>query len=89
MSDEAPEVAPVTPAPAEAPATPESIGDDAETFIEEVTEKFVNIFDAAKSLVELVEQHRSIGDEDVAAAVADVKQAVAAYPQPATDAPKA
>ena len=114
MSDEAPEVAPVTPAPAEVPAAPDAApaapapeadapavpavevtqvqpsSAQEETFVEEVVSEFVNIFDGAKRLVELVEQHRSIGDADVAAAVADVKQAVAANdPQPATDAPEA
>jgi PBP1b-binding outer membrane lipoprotein LpoB len=86
--------APATPEPAPAPAVevvaqqPSSASEE-DTFVEDVVEKFVDIFDAAKRLVELVEQHRTIGDGEVTAAVADVKSAVAANAPAETDAPEA
>lgn len=89
---EAPTPAPETeaaPAPAvEVTQAQPSSATTEETFVEEVVEKVVDIFEAASRLVDLVEGHRVVGDAEVAAAVADVKQAVAAA-TPATDAPAA
>ena len=86
MSEVAPEVPaqPVAEAPA-VEATPveqqqpsNAAADEQKSFVAEVEEKVVDIFEAAKRLVGLVEQHRTIGDAEVSAAAADVKAAVEA-----------
>ena len=98
---EAPATAEVPAAEAQAPAVEENATQAVEvtqaqpsntptepTFVEQVEERVVDIFEAASRLVDLVEGHRVVGDAEVGAAVADVKQAIAAA-VPATDAPEA
>lgn len=80
MSDVAPETPGVEPVPV-VQQQPSNAKD--ESFVAEVEEKVVDAVEAVKRLIGLVEQHRTIGDAEVGAAVADVKSTLPADEPPA------